>query len=456
MLKKLLILGVVGGLLALGGALNPSQLSLVNASQAAKLFVVSAQGTESTNEVYRYNVEPTGSPTLELTITDPSLDKPFGLAFNAIGEMFVVNRGPAFGTTGSVSRFLDPQGAPVPNGTITSSRFSFPHLAVFRNGELFIAQATGNNVVRFIFDAAGNAQFNGDLSAGLCCTAPRGVTVSPTGNELFVTQCCGVSQINRYLLDASGNATPNGVITGGGLNNPHDMAFSPWSELFVANSSGCHCISRFIFDAAGNASPNGQITGNGLNGPIGLDFSPWGELFVSNHFSPSVSRFTFDALFNAIPNGSFSTPASLGDLQFFPAAPTIPFATFAPTAKLDLGSAANDDKLNINGNFTLGTASNGINPLTEDVRLQVGTFSTTIPAGSFTLDSSGDFRFAGILAGVTLKVQITPIGGGAYTFKATGDGTDLTGTMIPVSVSLTIGDDSGSATLKTVKVMAAP
>lgn len=186
-------------------------------------------------------------------------------------------------------------------------------------GELFIAQRFGNNVLRFVFDAAGNALFNGAITAGLGGTAPRGVTVNPISGELFVTECCGVDEINRYLFDATGNAIPNGVITGGGLSNPHDMAFSPWGELFVANAGSNNSISRFIFDAAGNASPNGQITGNGLNGPAGLDFSPWDELFVSNHLGAGgVSRWIFDAAFNAIPNGSFSTPTTLVDLQFFP------------------------------------------------------------------------------------------------------------------------------------------
>ncbi len=68
---------------------------------------------------------------------------------------------------GSVSRFLDPAGSPLFNGTITSSSFSGPHFAVFRMGELFIAQRFGNNVLRFVFDAAGNALFNGAITAGL-------------------------------------------------------------------------------------------------------------------------------------------------------------------------------------------------------------------------------------------------------------------------------------------------
>lgn len=312
MLKQQTIIGVIGGLFVLLVAANTSH------AQSAKLFVSESQGGVST-QVYRYEVGPTGVPTLDLIITDPSFDAPCCLAFGTTGEMFVVNRGfTGSPGNGSISRFLNPAGSPLFNGTITSSSFSGPHFAVFRMGELFVAQRFGNNVLRFVFAAAGNASFNGAITSGLGGTAPRGVTVNPTTGELFVTECCGVNEVNRYLFDASGNAIPNGVITGGGLSNPHDMAFSPWGELFVPNPDN-NSISRFIFDAAGNASPNGQITGNGLNGPLGLDFSPWGELFVSNHFGAGgVSRWTFDTSFNAIPNGSFPTPTALGDLQFFP------------------------------------------------------------------------------------------------------------------------------------------
>src|SRR5882672_6456332 len=187
---------------------------------------------------------------------------------------------------------------------------------------MFVAQRFGSNVLRFTFDSTGFPVSNGTITAGLGNTAPRGVIAHPATGELFVTQCCGINSINRYVFDASGNAVPNGVITGGGLNNPHDMAFSARGELFVANANG-NSVSRFVFDAAGNAFPNGQIVGNGLSTPVGLDFSPWGELFVAGEGAPLVSRWLFDASFNAVPNGSFSTPASLADLQFLPSTPGV-------------------------------------------------------------------------------------------------------------------------------------
>jgi len=45
--------------------------------------------------------------------------------------------------------------------------------------------------------------------------------------------------------------------------------------------------------------------------------------------------------------------------------------------------------------FTLGKNNNGINPVRQKVTLQVGTFSATIPAGSFKRNPNGRFAFQG-------------------------------------------------------------
>ncbi len=318
MFKKSFVLMTILGLLISQGAVSPGRVSAATpSSQAVKLFAVSAQGGASTNEIYRYDISsPTSTPMLERTITDPSFDAPCCLAFNSTGELFVINRS-ASHASGSISRLLNPTGAPVSNGTITSSNFYGPHWAAFRNGELFVAQEGGSNVLRFRLGSDGTAQPNGSITTGLAAVTPRGAAVNASG-ELFVTECCYVSEVDRYVIDENGNAVPNGTINGNGLSNPHDMAFSPWGELFVANA-GNNTVSRFLLDPAGNAVPNGQITGPTLNGPIGLDFSPWGELFVGNHYgSGGISRFLFDSSHNAIPNGFFSTPNTLGDIQFYP------------------------------------------------------------------------------------------------------------------------------------------
>ena len=120
----------------------------------------------------------------------------------------------------------------------------------------------------------------------------------------------------------------------------------------------------------------------------------------------------------------------------------MPFAS--SFAKLEIAK----HRFDLKESFTLGANSNGINPLTEDVTLQIGTFSVTIPAGSFKQIPHGRFAFEGVINGVNLEVQIVPLGNKIFTFKAEGTGADFTGLTNPVTVVLTIGTNTGSTTTR--------
>ena len=107
--------------------------------------------------------------------------------------------------------------------------------------------------------------------------------------------------------------------------------------------------------------------------------------------------------------------------------------------------------------FMLSSTAPAINPLTEPVTLQIGTLSTTIPAGSFKKHEhegedehdheDGFFSFHGVIDGVELGARITPTGTLRYTFDAGAKGANLTGTTNPVQVMLTIGGDSGATSV---------
>jgi hypothetical protein len=287
-------------------------LCLVEAQE--KLFVVSAQGSDSTDEIYRYDVAgPHGPVRLDLVMQGENLMQPYGVAFGSGNELFVTNRAWSRGAP-SVARFLRPASRiPQFNGLIPLLDPA-PSGAVFRAGELFVVQAGSGFVSRFLLDHQRNALPNGVIAMDWSI---RNATVNPVTGELFVTQCCGMNQISRFLFDSDGNAIPNGTITDPSLDNPHDLVFDAKGELFVANAFG-ETVSRFTFDNTGNAVPNGVIADN--PGAIGLAFSPWGELFVSSHFQPTVFRWTFDKTGQAHSNGSFATPQTLADLGFLPVA----------------------------------------------------------------------------------------------------------------------------------------
>ena len=108
--------------------------------------------------------------------------------------------------------------------------------------------------------------------------------------------------------------------------DPDTIAFRQQSsELFIGNRHAGTAadgidgsISRFIYDRVlGTLTPNGTITGNGLNDVGQIAFSPTtGEMFAANYYvsgtGVAISRFTFDSLGNATPNGTLGTGATQG------------------------------------------------------------------------------------------------------------------------------------------------
>jgi hypothetical protein len=93
-----------------------------------------------------------------------------------------------------------------------------------------------------------------------------------------------------------------------------------------------------------------------------------------------------------------------------------------------------------------------INPLAQPVTFQVGTLALTIPPGSFTgtvtASAFGPFFFTGTINGVSLHAAIAPTGAKRFTFQAGAQNASLTGTKNPVPVTLTIGNNKGTASVK--------
>jgi Beta-propeller repeat len=119
----------------------------------------------------------------------------------------------------------------------------------------------------------------------------------------------------------------------------------------------------------------------------------------------------------------------------------VPFAT--SSAKLAI-RICRPPGFELNEFFILGRSTNGINPLTENVILQIGNFSVTIPAGSFKQNHNGRFVFHGVTSGVRMEAQIVPLRQNSFAMMAEGVGVNLTGLTNPVTVVLSIGDDTGS------------
>jgi hypothetical protein len=147
------------------------------------------------------------------------------------------------------------------------------------------------------------------------------------------------------------------------------------------------------------------------------------------------------------PNNNLQGPqdAFLTKISFAPT--TVPFASATPKLNVTAGPPS---AFSLNEAIVLGAASDGINPVTEDTKLQVGNYAVTIPSGSFQLNPNGRYAFSGVINGVTLTAQIEPTGANSFAFKVDATGVNLGGIVNPVVVTVTIGDDSGSATVSAV------
>ncbi len=127
--------------------------------------------------------------------------------------------------------------------------------------------------------------------------------------------------------------------------------------------------------------------------------------------------------------------------------------------EIDLESG--EGEFDIKGSFRLGASSNGIDPLNEDLALQIGTFSIAVPSGAFKLEWQGDrddaerndrnglgrYVFEGTINGVGLEIEIRPSTEGKFNFTAVGHRAHITRADGPLRVRLMVGDDGGTTTL---------
>ena len=161
----------------------------------------------------------------------------------------------------------------------------------------------------------------------------------------------------------------------------------------------------------------------------------------------SVIATASNMVVDTIPVGN--GPSAVG---IVPPPPGVPFLAFNAELEINYRRAPNEDVFDLQSNFILGRASHGIHPETDSVKLEIGTFTVTIPAGSFEGKGFGPFEFRGVIDGVDLHVEIEPTGAKRYDLKARARDANLIGTTNPVQVTLVIGDDSGTVSVKATKL----
>jgi DNA-binding beta-propeller fold protein YncE len=277
---------------------------------------------------------------------------------------------------------------------------SFPHCVAVDPSDRFAYVANGfdNSVSGYMIDpgtGALTAIASSPFSAG---SFPQYVAVDPSGKFAYGANQL-TANISGYTID------PNtGALTA--------MAGSPFTAGEAPVSVAVDPSDKFAY-AANEAS--GTVSGYTIDQSTGALTAIVGSPFIAGFVPQSVAI-----------------------------TPLVPFA--ASFAKLEI-KARPEAGFDLKESFTLARNTNGINPATENVTLQIATFSVAIPPGSFKLNPNGRFEFEETIQGVRLEVQIVPLGNNIFNFKVEGKGVDLTGLTNPVTVVLSIGIDSGTTTV---------
>ena len=106
-------------------------------------------------------------------------------------------------------------------------------------------------------------------------------------------------------------------------------------------------------------------------------------------------------------------------------------------------------RFEVEGALGLRKDSDGIDPLAEDVVLEVGVFSATILAGSFELTHATPllrFEFDGTVDGVNLEMTLRVLDN-VVLFEAEVEDADLEELSGPVTVTFGIGNDTATTTV---------
>jgi hypothetical protein len=218
------------------------------------------------------------------------------------------------------------------------------------------------------------------------------VAVNPTGKFAYVANFNG-NNVSGYSIGASGALTPGAGSPFGAGSEPYSVAVDPTGKFAYVANYGANNVSGYSIGASGALMP---VT----NSPFAAGTSPRSVAIT----------------------------------------PLVPF--FASSAKLEIESELST--FHLSDSFTLGANSNGITPTTQRLTLHIGTFSVTIPSGSFKKLLTGTFFCKTTINGVTLNLKIVPLGAEMFTFNVNGGGINLGGLTEPVTVVLTIGIDSGT------------
>ena len=252
--------------------------------------------------------------------TNANLALPSGVAFDASGNQFIADYGNGRVRkvdTNSIITTVAGGGAGGDGSAATNASLNGPFGVAFdASGNLFIADL-GNNRIRrvdtngIINTVAGNgtATFAGDggTATNASLYNPSSVACDPFGN-LFIADtgnnCIRKVDTNGVITTVAGNGTNSysgagGVATNASLSGPTGVDCDPFGNVFIADNGNSLIrkvdTSGFITTVAGNGTNSysgdgGAATNAGLSNPVGVTFDASGNLFIADRYNTRVRK----------------------------------------------------------------------------------------------------------------------------------------------------------------------
>lgn len=276
-------------------------------------------------------------------------------------------------------------------------------------------------------------------------------TWSPDGSRIAFTRGLSFTSLEIYVMNVDGTGrtrltydqacamgpawSPDGAqIAFASDRHNNQSAYCDGQEVYVMNSDGSNITRLTTANPAASAvepvwSPDGTK----------IAFRENFTIYAMNADGSGVTPLT-PVTSSTCPGTELCVEQPAWGTNVAPL--TIPFAVFSV-------QILNGDPHTFHeqGSFTLGTASGGIDPVSDPVTLTFGTASITFPPGSFRQSgNSNHFLFDGTIRGILLHADIQGQEHSTtdYKFIANGNGLDLTGQAEPMSVGLQIGNKAGS------------
>ena len=269
------------------------------------------------------------------------------------------------------------------------------------------------------------------------------IVITPDGKHLYVSYLSNADTLQYVaVIDTGTNTVMQSILVG------PDPSVTLASQITVTPDGKHVYVPTGNDDVAVIETTTNTIIKTVPVGSncIGIAATPDGaHVYVANQASNGVSviqtasNIVADTVPVAGPNYISIVPPPQG----------VPFLSFNARLDIDLDRKSTQDAFDLGSSFIVNsTTSNEIHPDTEPVKLQVGPFIATIPAGSFKRHGDRSYTFEGIINSVHLEARIELRGGFRYEFHAEAKGANLSGATNPVQVSVGIGDSAGLTSVK--------